>query len=189
MPALKHDLAQIPAKAATCTEIGWNAYEKCSRCSYTTYVEIPALKHDLTQIPAKAATCTEIGWNAYEKCSRCNYTTYVEIPMSEHTYSSVVVKPQFGVQGYTIYTCSVCGYSYKDNYTDPLPYLLGDIDLDGDIDASDLTLLARHSAKIELITDLGALTTADINQDGEVTASDLTKLARHIAKIELIVQN
>ena len=112
-----------------------------------------------------------------------------EIAAVMHSYLSQVVPPQFGVQGYTLYTCSACGHSYKDNYTDPLPYLLGDIDLDGDIDASDLTLLARHSAKIELITDLGALMTADINQDGEVTASDLTKLARHIAKIELIVQN
>lgn len=66
--------------------------------------------------------------------------------------------------------------------------LLGDINLDGAIDAKDLTALSRHSAKIESITDSRALANADINQDGEVTASDLTKLARHLAKIETIVQ-
>lgn len=66
--------------------------------------------------------------------------------------------------------------------------LLGDVNLDGTIDAKDLTVLARHSAKIEYITDSRALANADINQDGNVTASDLTKLARHVAKIEFIVQ-
>ena len=36
--ALGHDLVHHDAKAATCTEIGWNAYNTCSRCDYTTYV-------------------------------------------------------------------------------------------------------------------------------------------------------
>lgn len=65
--------------------------------------------------------------------------------------------------------------------------LLGDVDLDGDISAKDLTLIARHIARIELITNSTALANADINKDGDVTSADLTKLARHIAKIEPIV--
>lgn len=40
--ALGHDLVQCEAKAATCTEPGWDAYETCSRCDYSTKVEIPA---------------------------------------------------------------------------------------------------------------------------------------------------
>ena len=36
------------------------------------------------------------------------------------TYTSKVIKPTYTKQGYTIYTCSVCGNSYKDNYTDKL---------------------------------------------------------------------
>lgn len=66
--------------------------------------------------------------------------------------------------------------------------LLGDVNLDGSIDAKDMTVLSRHTAKIALITDARALANADINQDGEVTAADLTKIARHVAKIEFIVQ-
>ena len=54
------------AKAATCTEIGWNAYDTCKKCDYTTYVEIPAPGHALEHHKAKAATCTEIGWDAYD---------------------------------------------------------------------------------------------------------------------------
>ena len=83
-----HDLVQHAAKAPTCTEIGWDAYDTCSRfgCNYTTRKELPALKHDLKQHAAKAPTCTEIGWNAYDTCSRsgCNYTTYQEIPALKH---------------------------------------------------------------------------------------------------------
>ena len=66
--------------------------------------------------------------------------------------------------------------------------LYGDVNLDGAIDAKDLTLLARHVAKIEYITDPQALVNADINKDGGISSEDLTKLARHVAKIEYIVQ-
>ena len=41
-----HDYIDHEAKAATCTEIGWEAYQTCSRCNYTTYKEISALGHD-----------------------------------------------------------------------------------------------------------------------------------------------
>ena len=79
-----HDLEQHAAKAPTCTEIGWNAYEACKNCNYTTRKELPALKHDLEQHAAKAPTCTEIGWDAYETCSRCDYTTRKELPALNH---------------------------------------------------------------------------------------------------------
>ena len=54
-----HDLVQHAAKAPTCTDIGWDAYEACSRCAYTTRKELPALNHALVQHDAQAATCTE----------------------------------------------------------------------------------------------------------------------------------
>ena len=42
-----HDIAQYEAKAATCTEAGWKAYEACKYgCGYTTYKEIPATGHE-----------------------------------------------------------------------------------------------------------------------------------------------
>ena len=67
-----HALVHYDAQAPTCTKPGWDAFDTCSRCIYTTFRAIPALKHDLEQHAAKAATCTEKGWNAYEACSRCD---------------------------------------------------------------------------------------------------------------------
>ncbi len=40
-----HDLIHHQAKAATCEQAGYNAYDTCSRCDYTTYTEIAALGH------------------------------------------------------------------------------------------------------------------------------------------------
>jgi len=83
-----HDLAHHDAKPATCTEIGWDAYDTCKRegCGYTTYKEIAALGHDLEHRDAQAATCTDFGWEAYDRCTRegCDYSTYKEIPALGH---------------------------------------------------------------------------------------------------------
>ena len=97
-----HALEQHAAKAPTCTEKGWNAYETCSRCDHTTYAELPALKHNLVRHVAKAPTCTEIGWDAYETCSRCDHTTYTELPALNHDYQTVTVDPTCEADGYTV---------------------------------------------------------------------------------------
>ena len=82
----KHELIRYDGKAATCTEKGYEPYETCSRCNYSTYKEIPALNHYLTEHDGKAATCTEKGYEPYVTCSRCNYSTYKEIPAGGHNF-------------------------------------------------------------------------------------------------------
>ena len=111
-----HDLVHHDAKAPSCTEIGWNAYEACSRCNYTTtYQELPALNHDLEQHAAKAPTCTEIGWDAYETCSRCDYTTRKELPALNHALEQHAAKaPTCTEPGWDAYeTCSRCDYTTR----------------------------------------------------------------------------
>ena len=129
-----HDLVHHDAKAPTCTEIGWDAYDACQRegCTYTTKVEIPALKHKLVHHDAKAPTCTEIGWDEYDTCSRCDYTTKVEIPAAGHDYTEKVVKPTCGKGGYTLHTCKKCNDSYKDHQTKTLLHWYGEWTSNGD---------------------------------------------------------
>ncbi len=64
-----HDLVQHAAKAPTCTDIGWDAYEACSRCDYTTYAELPALNHDYQAVTVEP-TCEADGYTIFT-CSRC----------------------------------------------------------------------------------------------------------------------
>ena len=110
-----HDLEQHAAKAPTCTEIGWNAYEACKNCNYTTRKELPALKHDLEQHAAKAPTCTEIGWDAYETCSRCDYTTRKELPALNHALEQHEAQaPTCTAIGWDAYeACSRCDYTTR----------------------------------------------------------------------------
>ena len=110
-----HDLVHHDAKAPTCTEIGWDAYDACQRegCTYTTKVEHPALKHNLVHHDAKAPTCTEIGWGEYDTCSRCDYTTKVEFPALKHNLVHHDAKaPTCTEIGWEEYdTCSRCDYT------------------------------------------------------------------------------
>jgi hypothetical protein len=70
--ALGHELVNHEAKAPTCTEIGWDAYDTCSRCDYTTYVEKAALGHKAVTDAAVAPTCTKTGLTEGSHCSVCN---------------------------------------------------------------------------------------------------------------------
>ncbi len=48
-----------------------------------------------------------------------NYFTYEELK-EKHNYTKKVTAPTCTKKGYTTYTCTDCGYSYKDNYTNPV---------------------------------------------------------------------
>ena len=109
-----HALVHYDAQAPTCTKSGWDAFDTCPRCYYTTFRAIPALKHDLEHHEAKAPTCTETGWDAYEACSRCNYTTtYQELPALNHDLEQHAAKaPTCTEIGWNAYeTCSRCDYT------------------------------------------------------------------------------
>ena len=110
-----HALVHYDAQAPTCTKPGWDAFDTCPRCYYTTFRAIPALKHDLEHHEAKAPTCTEKGWDAYEACSRfgCDYTTRKELPALNHALEQHEAQaPTCTEIGWNAYeTCSRCNYN------------------------------------------------------------------------------
>lgn len=77
----KHDITHYDEKLANCTEKGHNAYDKCSRCSYTTYQETNALGHDFEN----STIYRYNGTQHWKKCSRCDVedtghkTTHTEV--------------------------------------------------------------------------------------------------------------
>ena len=112
-----HALVHYDAQAPTCTKPGWDAFDTCPLCYYTTFRAIPALKHDLEHHEAKAPTCTEKGWDAYEACSRfgCDYTTRKELPALNHALEQHAAKaPTCTEPGWDAYdTCSRCNYTTR----------------------------------------------------------------------------
>ena len=117
-----HALVHPYAKAPTCTEIGWDTYDLCVRCGYTTRKELPALNHDLVRHVAQAPTCTEKGW-AYDTCSRfgCNYTTRTELPVLNHDLKQYAAQAATCTEkGWNAYeTCSRLGCNYTTYVEQP----------------------------------------------------------------------
>ena len=65
-------------------------------------------------------TCVDKGKKT-RVCNTCTKSEEAVIsPTGKHTYLKQVVLPTYDEQGYTIYTCEVCNYSYKDDFTDKL---------------------------------------------------------------------
>ena len=136
-----HALVHYDAQAPTCTKPGWDAFDTCPLCYYTTFRAIPALKHDLEHHEAKAPTCTEKGWDAYEACSRfgCDYTTRKELPALNHALEQHAAKaPTCTEPGWDAYdTCSRCNYTTRKE----LPALNHDLE--------------QHAAKAPTCTEKG----------------------------------
>ena len=75
--------------------------------AYTSYVVTPA-------------TCTEQGIRSYVCSCGSSYAESIPVDSNNHKFQATFVEPTDTQQGYTVYTCTRCNYSYKDNYLLPL---------------------------------------------------------------------
>ena len=115
--------------AATCTAAAY-----CAVCE-SYYGKVDPDAHDLESHGAQAPTCTEIGWEAYQTCTRegCAYTTYREIPALGHDGVAKKTTPATcTAEGYTTYTCTRCGDSYRDDVVPALQHWYAEWTPNGD---------------------------------------------------------
>ena len=81
---LGHDLTNHECKKPTCTESGWNEYDTCSRCDYTTYSELKALGHNESEWIIDKEATTESTGKKHTECKNCKEIIKTEdIPMIE----------------------------------------------------------------------------------------------------------
>lgn len=90
-----HDIIHHEAKAATCTEKGYNAYDTCSRCDYTTFEETSYGDHDYEN-----GTWVTDENGHRKKCANCDST---DAP-ADHIFGEWVDGKR---------TCEVCGYEER----------------------------------------------------------------------------
>ena len=122
--ALGHDYSEqwTVDEEADCVNDGSKS-RHCSRCDAKTDVTVIEAKgHTEVVDKAVAATCTKTGLTEGKHCSVCNAVIVAQekIAATGHKYVETVVEPSYSNRGYTLYECSVCGYSYKDNYEEQL---------------------------------------------------------------------
>ena len=122
---LRHSTVHHEAKSPTCTTIGWDAYDTCSRCDYSTKQEIPALGHSYGEGVVTEPTCSEQGYTTHS-CIRCTHSykdTYTQtVPhdyateylsdANSHWYKCKNCNATSTAQCHTLTdnVCSVCGY-------------------------------------------------------------------------------
>lgn len=113
--ALGHDVINHDAQAPTCTAIGWDAYETCSRCDYTTYNEAIAIGHtwDEWQVTTEP-TCTEKGIETRICINDDSHKETRNVDPTGHTGSWIVDKEATcTTDGSEYQICSICGVSTK----------------------------------------------------------------------------
>ena len=91
-------------------------------CSTEIDVDVPVKVHDYSNewTIDEEADCVNDGSKSHH-CTRCKAKKDItSIPATGHKYVETVVEPSYSNRGYTLYECSVCGYSYKDNYEEQL---------------------------------------------------------------------
>lgn len=98
---------------ATCGGEGVTEYH-CTRCGYHRLDGDAAKGHT----PGEPATCT-----APQTCTKCGAVLKNALG---HDYKGEVTVPACEKMGYTTFTCSRCGDSYKGEYADATGHKLGD---------------------------------------------------------------
>ena len=100
--ALGHDEIPHEAKVPTCTEVGWEEHVTCSRCDYTTYVEIQATGHSYPEVWTEN---TEKGTH-YKVCEVCGC-----VLEENHTYPTTWLQEELEtnvLSGKHYRYCTVC---------------------------------------------------------------------------------
>ena len=138
----EHTLITHAAKEPTCTEIGWEAYESCANCSYSTKQEIGKKEHTYSEAWVKTEArhwhaCSvcgekkgvadhEFSWEVQiagtcqtaateEGTCVCGYKAFREGEKAEHTVITHAAKAATCTEsGWGAYeTCAKCSYSTK----------------------------------------------------------------------------
>ena len=104
-------------KNVSCLEDGEQS-RVCSVCKKTEVKKIAATgvhTYGAWKV-TKKATCTATGVKE-RTCTSCGAKEKITLKATGHKYVTSTVKPTYTSKGYTLHKCSVCGSSYKSNYT------------------------------------------------------------------------
>ena len=98
-----------------------------------------------------------------------------------HSFKSTVYPATDTEYGYTETLCPTCGSNTKHDYVNPLKYLPGDSDGDGEVTVLDAILATRILADWSTTADFDLDFNLDFDGDKKVTSLDVFILMRHLA--------
>ncbi|MBQ7740229.1 MAG: leucine-rich repeat protein [Eubacterium sp.] len=131
---LKDDVYIEPHSYEETQTVTGKPIKACTACGSSVPHYCGPNGHETELVPVQAATCTEDGIREHYRCVWCNKlfsdaAATDEKELDDFTYSAtghdfsggkITSEPTCTEQGYTTYTCTACGESYIDDYTEPL---------------------------------------------------------------------
>ena len=119
----------------TCTENGYTLYE-CIWCGdgYRDD-ETEALGHSYGEWKTVSPAGCESAGEEVRTCARCNEVETRKTEPLGHDYEAEIVEPTCTEGGYTLYSCCLCGHTYKDNATEPLGHDYEVTETEGTVDS------------------------------------------------------
>ena len=113
-------LSPSPSTSASASASGSAAPSASASPSGTPQPTPTPHVHNYHNYIVTPATCTTKGVRSYICACGSSYAESIELDLNNHLFKATVVDPTDTQQGYTVYTCTRCNYSYKDNYLMPL---------------------------------------------------------------------
>ena len=112
----------------------WNGTSSATAtftCTSNSSHTKPVAATSVKETSSTPATCTTAGSKTYTAAVTFNGKSYtnsktVSINALGHSYNTSTVAPTCTAQGYTLHTCTRCGYNYKDNYKNALGHIWGE---------------------------------------------------------------
>lgn len=162
-------------KEPDCDNFGYNV---CVACDRYTYVK--ELGHTGAIIESASMSCKTDAYRIVE-CLRCNETVKVITEKTPgHISNGVVafVPASFKTPSFKYSTCIVCNEMYAFDYHADFS-IIGDVNCDGKINESDLTVLEAYVKDNSSVTDISTAN-ADILRDGKVNQDDINTLKQYL---------
>ena len=194
VPALGHtEGTWKETKAATCTGSGEETLF-CTVCGGIIDTrETEKLPHSYGEwILLTEADCIHDG-SQYRKCADCDAKETDVIPALGHSYEDVVTEPTMTSEGYTTYTCSVCGDSYVDDIVPPLTAVITGTVTSFRSDTDEITIeLVRDGETEAAYTITVAGNSAEYSLDGVTAGEYILRVSKkdHVTrKYEITVES
>lgn len=193
--ALGHDYKTVTVEA-TCTEQGYTTYT-CSRCGDTyTGNKVAPLGHEYDE-NGKCIRCDDeiVVTITFTADSQLEANEEIAMVVSKTTVTAAGFAAQIATGKWEITEADgrvvsddaavKTGYVVKNSTTGKTYtiIILGDVSLDGKVNASDARSTLRVSAKLDSATEIQNAA-ADVNKDGKINASDARTILRVSAKLD-----
>lgn len=143
-----------------------------------------SIQHVYKTAGVTAPTCSEKGYTTYICDCGDSYNDNFTDATGEHIAGDwqIVIPAQIGISGLEQKKCTVCSTILEEREIAAL-WIPGDVNNDGQVNASDARSVLRVAARFDSFTD-EQIVIADMDGDEQITAADARKILRIAAKID-----